>query len=64
MSMRLQEGGVRSSCGCALQIFPARIANNILVIENVTYGYVSFADLIGEALLMANIVFAQKAGTA
>lgn len=49
-SMRFHERALRSSCGCALQIFPASMPNNILVIEISTRSNVSFADLIGEAI--------------
>ena len=57
-SMRFREGALRPSCGCALRIFPAPMPNNILVIDISDSKHVSFADLIGEAIVVAKIVFA------
>jgi len=57
--MRFQEQALRPSRGCALQIFPAAMPNNILVIDQSRRdANVSFADLFGEAIVVANIAFA------
>jgi hypothetical protein len=56
--MRFHVEALRPSRGCALQILPAPMPNNILVIDISDLKQVSFADLIGEAIVVANIVFA------
>jgi hypothetical protein len=56
--MRFREQALRPSCGCASQIFLASMPNNILVIDVSDLKHVSFADLIGEAIVVVKIVFA------
>jgi len=50
MSMLFLEGALRASCGCALQIFPDAMTDNILVIGGrEPLGAVSIRRTVGEA---------------